>query len=60
MVYVRGHAYDYDHWEAKGATDWSYADCLPYFKKSQTHELGENEYRGGSGPQLVSRCRCLS
>ena len=41
MVYIRGHAYDYDRWEKEGAEGWSYADCLPYFKKSQTHELGE-------------------
>ena len=40
MVYIRGHAYDYDAWEDVGAKGWSYADCLPYFKKSQTHELG--------------------
>ena len=40
MVYIRGHAYDYDAWEAAGAKGWAYADCLPYFKKSQTHELG--------------------
>ncbi|XP_060552958.1 choline dehydrogenase, mitochondrial-like [Ruditapes philippinarum] len=55
MVYIRGHAYDYDRWEKEGASNWSYADCLPYFKKSQTHELGENEYRGGTGPLHVSR-----
>ena len=41
MVYIRGHAYDYDRWEKEGAKGWSYADCLPYFRKSQTHELGE-------------------
>ena len=41
MVYVRGHAYDYDNWETQGAKGWSYADCLPYFRKSQTHELGK-------------------
>jgi len=41
MVYVRGHAYDYDRWEAEGADGWSYADCLPYFKKSQTHPDGK-------------------
>ena len=41
MVYMRGHAYDYDRWEKEGAEGWSYADCLPYFKKSQKHELGE-------------------
>eukprot|EP00112_Aurelia_sp_Birch-Aquarium-sp1_P016688 Seg3809.1 transcript_id=Seg3809.1/GoldUCD/mRNA.D3Y31 product="Choline dehydrogenase mitochondrial" protein_id=Seg3809.1/GoldUCD/D3Y31 len=55
MVYIRGHAYDYDGWETAGAKGWSYADCLPYFKKAQTHELGENDYRGGSGPLHVSR-----
>ena len=55
MVYVRGHAFDYDRWESEGASGWSYADCLPYFKKSQTHEYGEDEYRGGSGPLNVSR-----
>lgn len=42
MVYIRGHAFDYDGWEAAGARGWSYSDCLPYFKKSQTHELGKS------------------
>ena len=55
MVYIRGHAFDYDRWEREGATGWSYADCLPYFKKSQTHELGADDYRGGDGPLHVSR-----
>ena len=55
MVYIRGHAFDYDRWEKEGATDWSYANCLPYFRKAQTHELGENDYRGGRGPLHVSR-----
>ena len=55
MVYIRGHPCDFDRWEAEGATGWSFADCLPYFKKSTTHELGEDEYRGGSGLQHVSQ-----
>ncbi|EDO38958.1 predicted protein, partial [Nematostella vectensis] len=55
MVYIRGHAYDYDRWEREGAQGWSYADCLPYFRKSQTHELGADDYRGGDGPLHVSR-----
>ncbi|RMX48244.1 hypothetical protein pdam_00005452, partial [Pocillopora damicornis] len=55
MVYIRGHAYDYDRWEKEGAEGWSYADCLPYFRKSQTHELGSDDYRGGGGPLHVSR-----
>ncbi|KAJ7389630.1 hypothetical protein OS493_029969 [Desmophyllum pertusum] len=55
MVYIRGHAYDYDRWEKEGAEGWSYADCLPYFRKSQTHELGPDDYRGGDGHLNVSR-----
>ncbi|KAK6178585.1 hypothetical protein SNE40_013340 [Patella caerulea] len=55
MVYIRGHAYDYNRWESEGAKGWSYADCLPYFRKAQNHELGEDDYRGGDGPLHVSR-----
>ena len=36
MVYVRGHAHDFDHWAESGATGWSYADVLPYFKRMET------------------------
>jgi len=50
MVYVRGHADDFDQWAAQGAQGWSYQDCLPYFKKSETWEGGEDDYRGGAGP----------
>jgi len=57
MVYVRGHPFDYDRWEKEGASGWSYASCLPYFKKSQTHEFGENLYRGGDGPLNVSKSK---
>ena len=55
MCYIRGHPYDYDRWEEEGAEGWSYADCLPYFKRSQCHELGEDSYRGGNGPIHVER-----
>ena len=55
MVYIRGHPLDYDRWQTEGAQGWSYADCLPYFKKSQCHQLGGNEYRGADGPLYVSR-----
>ena len=57
MVYIRGHAYDYDRWEKEGAKGWSYADCLPYFRKSQTHELGKNFER--NSPTNFASC-CLS
>ena len=57
MVYVRGHPNDYDRWESEGAEGWSYADCLPYFKRSQCHELGEDTYRGGEGPLHVLKVK---
>ncbi|MBM3583346.1 MAG: choline dehydrogenase [Alphaproteobacteria bacterium] len=53
MVYVRGHALDYDRWAGEGARGWSYADVLPYFRKAQTHESGPDSYRGGDGPLRV-------
>lgn len=53
MVYVRGHAYDYDRWQQEGAEGWSYADVLPYFRKAETCERGANDYRGGDGPLNV-------
>jgi len=54
MVYVRGHARDFDEWEAEGAKGWSYADCLPYFKKAETWAFGGNDYRGDQGPLGVN------
>lgn len=50
MVYVRGHACDFDEWEEHGAKGWSYQQCLPYFKKSETWYKGADDYRGGEGP----------
>jgi choline dehydrogenase-like flavoprotein len=50
MAYTRGNRGDYDRWAQKGARGWSYADVLPYFKRAETWEAGENPWRGGSGP----------
>jgi 4-pyridoxate dehydrogenase len=50
MAYTRGHRGDFDRWAREGATGWSYADALPYFKQSETWEGGENAWRGGAGP----------
>ncbi|KAG1711289.1 hypothetical protein DVH05_008542 [Phytophthora capsici] len=55
MMYSRGHAKDYDEWQSKGAEGWSYADCLPYFKRSENHQLGGDEYRGVDGPLHLVR-----
>ncbi len=50
MVYVRGHACDFDEWQEQGATDWSYQDCLPYFRRAESWVGGADDYRGGDGP----------
>ncbi len=50
MVYVRGHAMDYEEWQQQGADGWSYAECLPYFKRAESWQDGADEYRGGDGP----------
>src|SRR5271169_719368 len=57
MVYIRGHRHDYDQWASLGNTGWSYADVLPYFKRSEDNsELG-GEYHGKGGPLRVSGLR---
>jgi choline dehydrogenase len=60
MVYVRGHARDYDTWDAMGAQGWSYADVLPYFQRMENwHGQGDagtdTAYRGTNGPLHISR-----
>ena len=50
MVYVRGHACDFDQWQENGAQGWDYQSCLPYFKKAESWKGGEDTYRGGNGP----------
>lgn len=54
MVYIRGHAGDYDQWGQMGLKGWSYGDVLPYFKRAETYERGANDFHGGSGPLNVS------
>jgi choline dehydrogenase len=54
MVYVRGHARDFDEWQQHGADSWDYAHCLPYFKKAETWAFGGDEYRGEQGPLGVN------
>jgi choline dehydrogenase len=49
MVYARGHRLDYDDWAARGLAGWSYADVLPYFRKSEKSWLGRNRYHGDAG-----------
>ncbi|ESR24842.1 choline dehydrogenase [Lutibaculum baratangense] len=55
MVYVRGHACDFDGWEADGAKGWGFADILPYYLKLETSHGGEAGWRGSDGPLHVTR-----
>lgn len=55
MCYIRGNALDFDNWaKAKGLEDWSYLDCLPYFRKAESRDIGANDYHGGDGPVSVT------
>ena len=53
MFYMRGHPSDYDEWEQRGASGWSYADVLPYFKKMESSWRGAGKYHGATGPVQV-------
>jgi len=55
MVYVRGHARDFDHWAEQGAAGWAYADVLPYYKRMEHSHGGEEGWRGTDGPLHVRR-----
>ena len=59
MIYVRGHARDYDHWAESGAQGWAYADVLPYFKRMENWHSGghggDKAWRGDKGPLHITR-----
>ena len=57
MCYLRGHPADYDEWAALGNPGWSYADVLPYFRRSQNQERGASAYHGVGGPLNVADLR---
>jgi choline dehydrogenase len=54
MVYIRGHARDYDLWRQRGCTGWGFDDVLPYFKKAEDQERGADAYHGVGGPLAVT------
>jgi len=55
MCYIRGNALDYDNWASMpGLENWRYLDCLPYFRKAETRDIGPNAYHGGDGPVHVT------
>jgi choline dehydrogenase len=59
MIYLRGSPVDYDDWAASGCEGWSFAEVLPYFKRGEDNERGEDEYHGVGGPLAVSDSRSM-
>jgi choline dehydrogenase-like flavoprotein len=57
MIYARGHARDYDDWAAQGNPGWSFAEVLPYFKRSEHNERGADDWHGQGGPLNVMDLR---
>ena len=57
MIYIRGHRADYDGWAADGAKGWSYDEVLPYFRKAESNERGEDQFHGKFGPLSVCESR---
>jgi choline dehydrogenase len=55
MCYIRGNAMDFDGWAKNpGLEDWTYLDCLPYFRTAETRDIGPNDFHGGEGPVSVT------
>jgi choline dehydrogenase-like flavoprotein len=59
MIYVRGNRADYDGWAAAGCDGWSYDDVLPYFRRSEDNERGDDSFHGAGGPMRVSDSRSM-
>jgi choline dehydrogenase len=57
MMYSRGQREDYDGWHAQGLDGWSYADVLPYFRRSEANWRGSSQWHGGDGPVAVTSNR---
>ncbi len=59
MIYIRGHAMDYNNWaKMKGLENWSYAHCLPYFKRHEYRLMGADQYQGTGGPMYLTTPKC--
>lgn len=57
MIFNRGNPLDFEGWAANGLTEWSYAHCLPYFRRLESFSEGADAWRGGDGPMHITRCK---
>ena len=60
LVYMRGHARDFDEWAERGARGWGYANCLPYFQRAESWQEGGDTYRGEDGPLATNAGRMIA
>jgi choline dehydrogenase len=60
MIYMRGNPREYDHWSSLGNAGWSFADVLPYFKRTENQQRGASEYHGAGGPLDVADLRSIN
>ncbi len=59
MIYIRGNAMDYEKWaQEDGLQNWSYAHCLPYFKRFERRMIGADAYQGAAGPMYLTTPEC--
>lgn len=59
MMWYRGNPDDYNGWDRAGATGWSFADCLPYFRRCEDWQGGETDFRGSDGPLRIETSGAL-
>lgn len=57
LIYIRGQKSDFDDWAANGNAGWSFEEVLPYFKKLESHPLGDTQYHGAHGPMRITRMK---
>ena len=57
LIYIRGQKQDFDHWRQLGNAGWAYDDVLPYFRRAETQERGQDNFHGGEGPLAVTDMR---
>ncbi len=59
MIYIRGNAMDYEKWaQDEGMENWSYAHCLPYFRRFECRMAGADQYQGAAGPLYLTTPEC--
>ncbi len=57
LIYVRGQRRDFDDWASQGNSGWSFEDVLPFYRRLESHPLGNTEYHGADGPVRITRMR---